>query len=387
MFYKPLKVTVAIMILLMLAVGLIACGGQVAAPQPTPVQPTPIPVTVPAGDKLIIGLSFSDFETERWKNEEQLLIKLLQEKGYHVLSFEAKHDVELQNAQIDAMVAQGAKALIIVPEDADAVATAISKAAEAGVKVLAYDRLSKSPDIAAYLSFNNVEVGRQQALGVLKALDIGNWDVAAKGPVKLVKLGGSPTDNNAILFRKGQDEILQPYVDQGVVKVVADEWVENWDSANAAKIMAGVLTAQENKIDAVVASNDGTALGALQSLKAQKLAGIVPISGQDATADGCNSIVKNELTVTILKDIRNLAPLAAELVDQLLTGVNIPELETYSLAELTNDPTQQGEVEAYFLPVDQVDATNVYDLVVKSGFQSYDDVYRDIPEDQRPPKP
>jgi D-xylose transport system substrate-binding protein len=283
------------------------------------------------------------------------------------------------------MVAQGAKALIIIAEDGDAASTAVDKAAAAGVKVLAYDRLIKSPNIAAYLSFNNVEVGRQQALGIMKAIDIDKWDVAGKGKVKLVKLGGSPTDNNAILFRKGQDEILDKYKDK--IEVVADQWVDNWDAANALKLMENILTAQNNKIDAVVASNDGTALGALQAMKAQKLAGVVPISGQDATADGSNSIVKGELTVSILKDIRNLSPLAVDLIDKLLKGQPIPNLKTYSMAELTNDTSKTGEVPALFLPVEQVNKDNLYDLVVKSGFQAYDDVYRDIPTDQRPPKP
>ena len=106
------------------------------------------------------------------------------------------------------MVSQGVKGLIVVAEDGDAIVTSVDKAADAGVKVLAYDRLIKTPKIAAYLSFDNVEVGRQQADGVMKAIDIENWDVAGKGKLRLVKLGGSPTDNNAILFRKGQTEVL-----------------------------------------------------------------------------------------------------------------------------------------------------------------------------------
>ncbi len=338
------------------------------------------------GGKTKVGLSFSDFATERWKNEEELMTKLLEEKGYEVISQEANHDVKLQNDQIDNMVAQGAKAIIIVAEDGDAAATAASKAAEEGVIVVAYDRLIKSPDIAAYVSFNNVEVGRQQALGVMNALDIENWDVDANGPARVVKLGGSPTDNNAILFRQGQDEILDPLEAEGKIEIVADQWVDNWDAANALKLMENILTAQNNEIDAVVASNDGTALGALQAMKAQKLAGVVPISGQDATADGCNSIVKGELTVSILKDIRDLSPLAIDLVDKLLKGEEA-DLEMYSLAELTNDSSKQGEVPCHFLPVFQVNEDNVYDLVVKSGFQSYDDVYRDIPESERPPEP
>src|SRR5512140_45395 len=124
------------------------------------------------GGKTKVGLSFSDFATERWKNEDALMRKLLAEKGYEVISQEANHDVKLQNDQIDNMVAQGIKGLIVIAEDGDAAATAVDKAAAAGVKVLAYDRLIKSPNIAAYLSFNNVEVGRQQALGVLKAVNI-----------------------------------------------------------------------------------------------------------------------------------------------------------------------------------------------------------------------
>src|SRR5262249_1357222 len=201
-----------------------------------------------AGDKIKIGLSFSDFATERWKTEEQAMRKLLEGKGYEVLTQEANHDVKLQNDQIDNMVAQGVKALIIVAEDGDAAATSVSKAAKAGVKVIAYDRLIKTSDIAAYLSFDNMEVGRQQADGVLKAVSKGNF----------VLLGGSPTDNNAVLFRAGQMEVLKPHIDSGDIKVVADQWVDNWDPANALKIMENILTklsSDKIKLDAVVASN------------------------------------------------------------------------------------------------------------------------------------
>jgi D-xylose transport system substrate-binding protein len=337
--------------------------------------------------KTKIGLSFSDFATERWKNEDTLMRKLLEEKGYEVISQEANHDVKLQNDQIDNMVAQGVKGLIVVAEDGDAVVTSVDKAAAAGVKVIAYDRLIKTSKIAAYLSFDNVEVGRQQALGVMTAIDADNWDVAANGPARVVQLAGSPTDNNATLFTKGQTEVLQPYVDSGKIEIVAQQGVDNWDAANALKIMENILTAQNNDIDAVVASNDGTALGALQALKAQGLAGKVPISGQDATADGSNSIVKGELTVSILKDIRNLSPLAVDLMDKLLKGEAVEGMENFSLAELTVDDTKTGEVPCVFLEVQQVNKDNVYDLVVKSKFQSYEDVYRDIPEADRPAKP
>ncbi|MBN1303242.1 MAG: substrate-binding domain-containing protein [Anaerolineales bacterium] len=371
---------------------LAACGPaatQAPAETAAPAEETEAPAEAteaPAAETIKVGLSFSDFATERWKNEEILMRGLLEDMGYEVLTQEANHDVKLQNDQIDNMVAQGVSALIVIAEDGDAIVTSVDKAADAGVIVIAYDRLIKTPKIAAYLSFNNVEVGRQQALGVMEALDVENWDVAANGPAKVVKLGGSPTDNNAILFRQGQDEIVDPYVEEGKVEIVADQWVDNWDAANALKIMENILTAQGNDIDAVVASNDGTALGALQAMAAQGLAGVVPISGQDATADGCNSIIKGELTVSILKDIRNLGPLATQLADQLIKGEGSLELTSYSLADLTLSDLE-GEVPCLFLEVQQVNQDNVYDLVVVSEFQTYDDVYRDIPEDQLPPRP
>ncbi|MFP4344830.1 MAG: substrate-binding domain-containing protein [Anaerolineales bacterium] len=376
MSVRGTRLVLSILLLVALAAALFACS-------PTPAAPDEGEGNT---EKITVGLSFSDFATERWKNEEVLMTQLLEEKGYEVISQEANHDVKMQNDQIDNMVSQGVDAIIIVAEDGDAAATAASKAAAEGVIVLAYDRLIKSPDIAAYVSFNNVEVGRQQALGVMSALDMDNWDVDANGPARIVMLGGSPTDNNAILFRQGQMEIVQPYVDAGTVEIVADQWVDNWDPANALKIMENILTAQNNDIDGVVASNDGTALGALQALSGQKLAGVVPISGQDATADGCNSIVKGELTVSILKDIRDLSPLAVDLIDELIKGQEA-DLEMYTLAELTNDESLAGEVPCNFLPVYQVNEENVHELVVESGFQTYEDVYRDIPEDQRPADP
>jgi D-xylose transport system substrate-binding protein len=366
---KFTRVKFVLTVLAILTTLLAACGG-------------------PAGSgKTKVGLSFSDFATERWKNEEVLMRGLLEEKGYEVISQEANHDVKLQNDQIDTMVGQGVKALIIVAEDGDAIVTSVDKAVDAGVKVIAYDRLIKTSKISAYLSFDNVEVGRQQALGVMAAIDADNWDVAANGPARVIQLAGSPTDNNATLFTKGQSEILDKYIQEGKIEIIAQQGVDNWDPANALKLMENLLTGANNDVDAVVASNDGTALGALQAMKAQGLAGKVPISGQDATADGSNSIVKGELTVSILKDIRNLGPLAVDVADKLLKGEAVAGMQNFTLAELTVDDSKTGEVPCVFLPVQQVNKDNVYDLVVKSGFQSFDDVYRDIPEDQRPPKP
>jgi D-xylose transport system substrate-binding protein len=354
--------------LLVLALVLVAGAGIIIAG----------PGGEPADDGVIkIGLSFSDFATERWPVEQALLTGLAYDRGAQVISQVANSDAKLQNDQIENMVLQGVDVLIIIAQDGDAIAPAVDAAVEAGVKVIAYDRLIKSSSLSAYVSFDNVEVGRAQARGVLEVVDSG----------KFVLLGGSPTDNNAVLFRNGQMEILQPLIDSGQIEIVADQWVENWDPANAVTIMENILTAQGNDIDAVVASNDGTALGALQAMKAQGLAGTVPISGQDATAAGSKSIVEGELTMTVLKDVRKLGPLAMDLAIALAKGEQIAELTDYTLAELTLDDSLKGSVPCRFLEVVQVNADNIYEEVILSGFQSYDDVYQDIPAADRPPRP
>ena len=349
----------------------------------------PAQATVQAQDKILVGLSFSDFETPRWPQENAIMTAALEAKGYAVVSQQASHDPVTQNNQIANMVTQGAKAIIIVAQDADAAATAVDDAAREGVVVIAYDRLIASPNIAAYITFGLTQVGNGQADGVLKALGItdlentGEW--TQDNPVHLVKLEGDPGDNNAKFFEAGQDEILQPYVDAGIVTVVARQNIANWDETNAVTAMENILTSQNNEVDAVIAANDNLGLGALQALTAQKLT--VPVSGQDATAAGSNSIAKGQLTVTILKDYRVMAPQAVDLVDEFLNGQTDPDLQSYPLSDLTGNASLTGSVMAKYLPVTEVTIDNLYEAVVVSGFQSYDDVYQDIPEAQRPPRP
>ena len=370
---KSNRFSITLFTLLIVTAMLAACGPSASAP-------------AASSGKIKVGLSFSDYATERWPVEAAQMTQLLQKDGYQVEVQEADHDVKLQNDQIDNMVAGGVKGLIVIAEDGAAAATAVDAAAKAGVKVIAYDRLIKTTSISAYLSFDNVEVGKQEALGVMTALGLPGSTVWTKdNPAKVVMSGGSPTDNNAVLVRQGQMSVVQPYVDSGVVKIVADQWVDNWDPAKAESMMENILTAQQNKIDAVVASNDGTALGELQAMAAQQLAGKVPISGQDATADGCNSIVLGQQTVTVFKDTRLLAPKAVDMIDALIKGQALTGLKSYDLTTLTGDKTLTGSIQAAFLPVVQVTKANVYDVVVKSGFQAYDKVYRGVPADQLPP--
>ncbi len=333
-------------------------------------------LSILAADKPLIGLSFSDFTLERWVREAEEMTELARKSGCEVIVQEANHDPKVQNDQIENMVLQGADVILIVAEDGAAAATAVDAATEAGVKCISYDRLIKSPNNAVYISFDNVEVGRAQARGVLAVRDSGRF----------VLLGGSPTDNNAVLVRQGQMEVLKPYIDSGKIVIVADQWVPNWDTTEALKIMENILTATNNEIDTVVASNDSTALGAIEALRAQGLAGKVPISAQDATAAGCNAIAKGELTVSVYKDIRKLVPLSIDIAVKLAKGEPIEGLQEFKLAELTGDKSLQGTVPCKFLEVVGVTKDNLYEVIVKSGYQSYDDVYKGVPETERPPK-
>lgn len=322
-----------------------------------------------AAERLRIGLSFSDLSIERWKVERDAMAMLLKAKGFDVVTREAHHDARHQNDQIRSLAAHGARVVIVVAEDGDLAAEVVDELAREGVRVIAYDRLIRSPRLAAYVSFDSVEVGRAQARGILAARDSGRF----------VLLGGSPTDNNARLVRAGQLEVLRPSLETGRITIVAEPWVENWDPARARQVMATVLASTRGGVDAVVASNDGTALGALEALRRSGLAGRVPISGQDASVDGCNAVARGELTMTVLKDFRQLAPLASEIAARLARGERDLGLEPLPLARLAGDDHLAGTVPCRLLPVSPVTRDDLRRLIIDSGFQSREGVYRNVP--------
>jgi D-xylose transport system substrate-binding protein len=329
-----------------------------------------------AKGKIKIGLSFASFDIERWPRERDKITELAEAAGAEVIWASAEKDANRQNDQIENMVTQGADVIIIVAYDGASCVTAVDQAAKDNVFCIAYDRLIPTDSLAAYITFDNVEVGRQQALGVL----------GVKNKGKFVLLGGSPTDNNATLVRMGHMDVLQPYIDSGDIEIVADQWVEGWSQEKAVGIIENILTKEQNDIDAIVSSNDGTALGAIQALETQGLAGKVPLSGQDATGPACKAIVEGKLTVTVFKDINLLSPMAVDLALKLAKKETI-DIESRPLSELTGNKGLTGSVPCKFLEVVQVTKDNLYDVVIKSGFQKWEEVYKDIPEDKRPPKP
>ena len=307
---------------------------------------------------LTIGMSIDDLRLERWQKDRDIFVKKAENLGAKVFVQSANGDASAQISQIENMINRNVDVLVIIPFNGEVLGNVIAEAKKEGIKVLAYDRLINNADIDFYVSFDNEKVGELQAKSVVKAKPEGNYFL----------MGGSPVDNNAKLFRKGQMKVLQPLIDSGKIKVVGDQWVDSWLAEKALQIMENALTANKNNIDAVVASNDATAGGAIQALSAQGLSGKVAISGQDADLAAIKRIVDGTQTMTVYKPITKLADKAAEIAVTL--GKN--EKPTPN-AELNNG---LKNVPSYLLDPIAVNKDNIDDTIIKDGFHTKDAIYK-----------
>ncbi len=263
----------------------------------------------------VIGVSWSNFQEERWKKDEAAIKAALEAAGAKYISADAQGSNEKQLADVEALIAKGAKALIILAQDADAIGPAVAKAKEAKIPVVAYDRLIQDTGVL-YLTFDNVEVGRMQAREVLKVKPKGNY----------VFIKGSPTDPNADFLNGGQREVLKAAIDKGDIKIVGEQYTDGWAPENAQKNMEQILTKNANKVDAVVASNDGTAGGVVAALRAQNMVGI-PVSGQDGDVAALNRVARGEQTVSVWKDARELGKAAGTFAAQMAGGTKLGDLK------------------------------------------------------------
>ena len=262
-----------------------------------------------------IGVSWSNFQEERWKTDEAAMKAAIEANGDTYVSTDAQSSASKQLADVESLMAQGVNALIVLAQDTEAVIPAVQAAADEGIPVIAYDRLIEDSR-AFYLTFDNVEVGRMQARAVFAAQPTGNY----------VMIKGSPTDPNADFLRGGQQEILQEAIDKGDIKIVGEAYTDGWLPANAQRNMEQILTANDNKVDAVVASNDGTAGGVVAALTAQGMQGI-PVSGQDGDHAALNRVAKGTQTVSVWKDARDLGKAAGEIAGKLAGGMAMGDIE------------------------------------------------------------
>jgi D-xylose transport system substrate-binding protein len=313
-----------------------------------------------AEKKILIGLSLDTLKEERWQRDRDLFVKAAEARGAKVLVQAANSDDALQNSQAENLLTQGVQVLVVVPHNAKTTATIVESAHKMGVPVIAYDRLIADADLDYYVTFDPTKVGELQAEYALRNKPKGNY----------VLIGGAPTDNNALLVRKGQLNILQPSIDRGDIKVVADQWAKDWQAVEALKIMENALTRNNNQVDAVVVSNDGTAGGALQAIGEQKLAGKVLVTGQDADLAACQRIVAGTQTMTIYKPIEALATKAADLAVKLAKKEAVTE---------PTRPVNNGrkDVPSILLDSIAVDKANLDATVIKDGYHKREDVYKE----------
>lgn len=261
---------------------------------------------------LTVGVSWSNFQEERWKTDESAMKGQLEKLGAKYISADAQADSSKQISDVETLIARGCDALIILAYDADAIAPAIAKAKAEGIPVVGYDRLIEDA-YAFYLTFDNKEVGRMQAREVFKVKPAGNY----------VFIKGSPTDPNADFLHEGQLEVLKKAMDAGKIKNVGEQYTEGWKPEVAQRNMEQILTANNNKVDAVVASNDGTAGGVVAALTAQGMEGITPVSGQDGDHAALNRVAKGTQTVSVWKDARELGKAAANIAVALASGKKV----------------------------------------------------------------
>lgn len=256
---------------------------------------------IAAGHSVTVGVSWSNFQEERWKTDEAAIKAALDAAGATYVSTDAQSSSSKQLADVESLIAQGVDALIILAQDSQAIGPAVQAAADEGIPVVGYDRLIDDSR-AFYLTFDNVEVGRMQARAVLAAQPTGNY----------VMIKGSGQDPNADFLRGGQQEILQAAIDAGDITIVGEAYTDGWLPANAQRNMEQILTANDNNVDAVVASNDGTAGGVVAALAAQGMDGI-PVSGQDGDHAALNRVASGTQTVSVWKDARDLGRAAGEI--------------------------------------------------------------------------
>jgi len=318
-----------------------------------------------ASAQAVVGVSWSNFQEERWKTDEAAIKAELAKLGAKYVSADAGGSPEKQIADVDGLIAKGATTLIILAMDKDAIVPALAKAKAKNLPVVAYDRLIEQPGVF-YITFDNKEVGREQARGVFKVRPKGNY----------VFIKGSPTDPNANFLRDGQGEVLSDAIKKGDIKVVGEEYTDGWKPETAQKNMEQILTRNNGKVDAVVASNDGTAGGVIAALSGKGMKG-VPVSGQDGDHAALNRVALGTQTVSVWKDARVLGREAAAAAVALAAGKKVPGAVTWA------DGEKKVPMQSKFLKPVSITRDNL-DVVIKAGWITKEEACKGVAKDSAP---
>ncbi|WJW65577.1 sugar ABC transporter substrate-binding protein [Candidatus Chlorohelix allophototropha] len=284
----------------------------------------------------------------------------------------ASNNADTQQNQAEAALTKGACILVVGAKDGDKASAIVQKAKAAKVPVIAYDRLIQDNDLAYYVSFDNVKVGELQGQWLADQYKAGNYGL--KKGAKLAMINGGQTDNNALLFRQGALNKLKPLVDSGDLTLVYDQYTPDWDNAKAQTLMEGVLTAQKNDLQIAYVANDGMANTVIAALRAQKLNGKVPVTGQDASDDGIKNIITGDQGMTVYKAIPLEAKATGQLVAALAAGTDP--------GSIINGKTKtKGGVDVPSVLAVPVTVTkdNIVSTVFKDGFVKKENACKGLP--------
>lgn len=317
------------------------------------------------GGPVRIGFSMDTLKEERWQRDKNLVEQHCKDVGAQCQVLVADGNDATQINQCETFLTQGVDVLIVAAHNGQIAASIVESAHKQGVPVISYDRLIGNADVDLYVSHQVVKIGQMQAQYALDHEPKGNY----------VIIGGSPTDNNALLLHEGQMSVLAPARDRGDIKIVSDQYAKEWRDVEAQRIAEDALTKTSNDIQAIVASNDGTARGAVAALP-PALVGKVLVTGQDAELSAVQLIVEGKQTMTIYKPIQ---PLAFAAVDSALKLARKEPIET-------KDHVNNGrkDVPAILFEPMVLDKSNVMQTVIKDGYHRMEDVFKNVPRDKWP---
>ncbi|HEY0426176.1 MAG TPA: substrate-binding domain-containing protein [Pyrinomonadaceae bacterium] len=322
--------------------------------------------------KIKIGFSMDTVKEERWQRDQNAFQKRCDELKAQVdcVITVADNKADKQANDVDNLLTQGVDVLVIAPHDATQAASMVEKAKAKGVPVISYDRLINSDKIDLYISHQVPVMGQKIAEYALQNAPEGNY----------VMVYGAGTDNNAVIFKKEQLKVLQSAIDSGKIKIVADQFITDWKPEEALKMAENALTQNSDNIKAFVVSNDGMAGGVISALEKRGLAGKILVTGQDAQKDALQRIAEGTQSMTIYKPI---IPLASGAVD---AAMKLAKKEALTGTTMFKNDTINKEIPAILLEATVVDKNNLMDTVIKDGYATYEEVYKNVPADKRPPQ-
>lgn len=322
----------------------------------------------PAANAAPIKIAFlvDSLRVERWQRDAEAFSTRAGQLGATVVVESADGNDETQLAQANELIASGIRALVLVAHDAGKAARIVSAAKAKHVPVLCYERLVPYSDVDFYAGPHTERIGELQASSIVSLAPKGNY----------ILVEGSPVDFNAKLLNQGQRKILQPYVDRGDIHIVAEIWVKDWSPIEAYSATAEAIAQAHGDVAGVIASNDGTAGGAIQALEDAKLAGKIPVSGQDADLAAIVRILNGTQSMTIYRPLSSLAAKTAEAAVSLARGQAATAPDAI--------PNGDKKVPAYLVGVVVVTRSNVMQTVIKDGFQNLETIKKSLPPDKWP---